>query len=66
MFKILKIFRKASQNNCLINIVHIAITQLAQDNTGTSREGPLKALTFGTYRGPPRDSLETSTKICGL
>ena len=46
MLEILKILRRASQNNCL-DIVHTVITQLAQDYTGTSPEGPLKVLTSG-------------------
>ena len=47
-------------------MVHAVITQLAQDNAGTFPEGLLKVLTFGTYRGPPRDSQGTNTKIYGL
>ena len=48
------------------NIVHIVITQLAQDNTGTHPEVSLKAMTFGTYRQPSRDSEGIITKIYGL
>ena len=45
----MKILRRASQNNCL-NIMYTVITQLAQDSTGRSAEGPLKVLTSRTYR----------------
>ena len=65
MLKILKILRRTSQNNCL-DIVHTVITQLAQDYTGTSPEGPLRVLTSRTYRGASRDSQGTNTKIYGL
>ena len=65
MLEILKILRRASQNNCL-DIMHTVITQLAQDYTGTSPEGPLKVLTSGAYRGPSRDIPGTNTKIYGL
>ena len=51
MLRILKILRRAIQNNCL-DIVHTVITQLAQGNGGTSSEGPLKMLTSETYREP--------------
>ena len=40
MMKILKILRRASQNNCL-DIVHAVITQLARDYSGTPPKGPL-------------------------
>ena len=43
--------------------MHTVINQLAQDNTGTSPEGPLKVLTLGTYRVPPRDSQGTILKF---
>ena len=56
MLEILKILRRAYQNDCL-NIVHAVITQLAQGYTETPP---------GTYRGPPRDSQVTNTKIYGL
>ena len=39
MLKHIKILRRASQNNCL-DIVYTAITQLAQEYTRTSPEGP--------------------------
>ena len=61
MLEILKILRRAYQNDCL-NIVRTIITQLAQGYTGTSP----KVLTSGTYRGPSRDSQVTNTKIYGL
>ena len=61
MLEILKILRRAYQNNCL-NIVHTVITQMAQGYRGTSA----KVLTSGTYRGPSRDSQVTNTKIYGL
>ena len=41
MLKILKILRRADQNNCL-NMVHTITTQLTQGNTETSSEGLLK------------------------
>ena len=65
MLEILKILRRASQNNCL-DIVHTVITQLAQDYTGTSPEGPLNVLTSGAYRRPSRGTQGTNTKIYGL
>ena len=40
MLKILKILRRADQNNCL-NMVHTITTQLTQGNTETSSEGLL-------------------------
>ena len=46
--------------------MHTVVTQLEQGNTGTSSEGPLKVLTFGTYTGPPRDFQGTNIKIYGL
>ena len=65
MLKILKILRRACQNNCFI-IVHAAITQLAQDNTGTSPEVLLKVLTSGTYKEPSRNFQGTNIKIYDL
>ena len=51
MFKILKMLRRASQNNCL-DIVHAAITQLAQDYTRTSpKGGPNIRDLQGTFKG---------------
>ena len=44
------------------NIVHTVIIKLMQDNTGTSPEGLLKVVTFGTYSGAPRDSQGTNNK----
>ena len=35
----------------------------AHDILGTSPEGPLKVLTFETYRGPSGESQGTNTKI---
>ena len=65
MLEILKILRRARQKNCL-GIVHTVITQLVQDYTGTSPEGPLKVLMSRTYRGPTKDTQGTNTKIYGL
>ena len=65
MLGILKILRRAYQNNCL-DIVHTVITQLTQDYMGTSNEDPLRVLTSSTYRGASRDSQGTNTKIYGL
>ena len=65
MLEILKILRRASQNNCL-DIVHTVITQLTQDYMGTSNEDPLRVLTSSTYRGASRDSQGANTKIYGL
>ena len=67
MLKILKILRRASQNNCL-DVVHTVITQQTHENTGTFPEGPLNFLTSGTYREPSRDSQGTNTKftVCDL
>ena len=39
MLEILKILKRASQDNCF-NIVHTLITQLVQDYTGTSSKDP--------------------------
>ena len=41
------------------------ITQLAQHNTGTSPEDPLKVLTPGTNKRPSRNSQGIKTKIYG-
>ena len=38
-------------------------TQAAHDVPGTSPDGPLKVLTFRTYKGPSGDSQGTNTKI---
>ena len=50
MLNILKILRRASQNNCL-DIVHTVITQLAQDYTKTSPKGPNVWDLQGTFKG---------------
>ena len=50
MLKILKTLRRASQNNCL-DIVHAAITQLAQGYTRTSPKGPNIRDLQGTFKG---------------
>ena len=59
-------FEEELARTIVSNIVHIVITQLAQDNTGTHPEVSLKAMTFGTYRQPSRDSQGIITKIYGL
>ena len=46
--------------------MHAAITQLAQDNTGTSPEVLLKFLTSGTYKEPSRNFQGTNIKIYDL
>ena len=46
--------------------MHSVITHPPQDNPGTFPEGPLKVLTFETYREPSGDSQETNTKIYDL
>ena len=41
-------------------------TQAARNVSGTSPEGPLKVLTFRTYRKPSGDSQGTNTNIDDL
>ena len=50
----------------LWHIIHLVYTQPAHNVPGTSPEGPLKALTFGTYKGLSRDLEGTNTKIDDL
>ena len=68
MLKVLKILRRANQNNCLQykTVIRTAMTQPAQDNPGTPPEDLIKVLTFQTYWGPSGDSLVTNTKIYDL
>ena len=46
--------------------MHTEITQPAQNNQGTSTAGPVKVITFGTYRRPSKDFQWTNTKLYGL
>ena len=48
MLKVLKILRRAKQNNCLQykTVIRTAMTQPAQDNPGTPPEDLIKVLTF--------------------
>ena len=45
------------------HIIPLVYSQPAHNVPGTSPEGSLKALTFGTYKGPSRDLHGTNTKI---
>ena len=63
MLMVLKILRRAKQNNCFQYKNSNVITQPAQDNPGTFPEGLPKVLTSETYRGPLGDFQGTNTKI---
>ena len=47
----------------IIEKIIVEKTQPVHDVLGTSPEGPLKVLTFETYRKPSGDSQMTNTKI---
>ena len=61
MLEILKILRRASQDNCL-NIVHTLIAQLVQDYMGTSPKGPNIQDLQESFKGLSGDQ----SKIYGL